>query len=90
MELFSKVNDYGAVLDPGDVAYDRGEFCLGSDLGEPVRGCVDRFYHECSESCVLFIVHEEPVFEMFSADEPQGEPDFLWHSFRYVWRSHSC
>ncbi len=72
------------------VAYDWGELCMDSDLGEPIRGCGDGFNQECSESCVLFIVHEEPVFEMFSGDEPQGEQDFLWHSFRYAWRSHRC
>ena len=65
-----EVNGYGVVFDPGAVAYDRGELCMGSDLGEPIWGCGDGFYQECSESCVLFILHEKSVFEMFSGDEP--------------------
>jgi hypothetical protein len=84
------MDGYGAVLDPGTVTYDRGEFCMGLDLRESVRGCGDGFYQECSESCVLFVMREEPVFELFIGDEPQGERDFLWHFFRYSWRGHSC
>ena len=66
----SEVNDYGAVFDPGAVAYDRGELCMGSDLRKPVRGCGDDVNQQRSESCVLFIVYKEPFLKMFSGDEP--------------------
>ena len=64
-----EVDSYGAIFDPSAVPYDRGELCMGSDLGEPVRGCGDGVNQQLSESCVLFIVYKEPFPKVFSGDE---------------------
>ncbi len=66
----SKVNGYGAVFDPGAVGYDRGELCVSPNLREPVRGCGDGVNQQRSESCVPFIMYEEPFLQMFGGDEP--------------------